>query len=41
MIGGGYSMVGSDSVGLSVLRGDFGGVSLLYSVGGLGLLVCG
>nr|YP_009446485.1 NADH dehydrogenase subunit 6 [Phrynosoma blainvillii]ATY40973.1 NADH dehydrogenase subunit 6 [Phrynosoma blainvillii] len=40
-VGGGYGMVGGDSVGLSVLRGDFGGVSLLYSVGAAGLLVCG
>nr|YP_009144604.1 NADH dehydrogenase subunit 6 [Uta stansburiana]AKJ76848.1 NADH dehydrogenase subunit 6 [Uta stansburiana] len=37
----GYGMVGEDAVGLSVLRDDFCGVSLLYSVGGGGLLVCG
>nr|YP_044750.1 NADH dehydrogenase subunit 6 [Sceloporus occidentalis]BAD24735.1 NADH dehydrogenase subunit 6 [Sceloporus occidentalis] len=36
-----YGMVGVDAVGLSVLRGDFCGVSLLYSIGGGGLLVCG
>nr|AKJ76926.1 NADH dehydrogenase subunit 6 [Urosaurus ornatus] len=37
----GYGMVGEDAVGLSVLRGDFCGVSLLYAVGGGGLLICG
>nr|QCT81664.1 NADH dehydrogenase subunit 6 [Urosaurus nigricaudus] len=37
----GYGMIGEDAVGLSVLRGDFCGVSLLYSVGGGGLLICG
>nr|AKJ76903.1 NADH dehydrogenase subunit 6 [Phrynosoma sherbrookei] len=41
MAGDGYGMVGGDSIEMSVLRGDFGGISLLYSVGGLGLLVCG
>nr|DAC76984.1 TPA_asm: NADH dehydrogenase subunit 6 [Sceloporus woodi] len=36
-----YGVVSEDAVGLSVLRGDFCGVSLLYSVGGAGLLICG
>nr|BAH70432.1 NADH dehydrogenase subunit 6 [Plica plica] len=33
--------IGEDSHGLSSLRVDFSGVSLLYSVGGGGLLICG
>lgn len=37
----GYGLGGVDAVGVSVSRGDFGGVSLLYSAGGGGLLVCG
>lgn len=37
----GFGIIGNDAVGVSVLRGDFCGVSLLYSTGGAGLLVCG
>nr|YP_009701314.1 NADH dehydrogenase subunit 6 [Iguana delicatissima]QEQ55602.1 NADH dehydrogenase subunit 6 [Iguana delicatissima] len=37
----GCGLGGVDAVGVSVLRSDFSGVSLLYSVGGAGLLVCG
>nr|YP_002970830.1 NADH dehydrogenase subunit 6 [Oplurus grandidieri]BAH70380.1 NADH dehydrogenase subunit 6 [Oplurus grandidieri] len=37
----GYGMIGLDYAGLFVLRGDFSGVSLLYSIGGAGLLICG
>nr|YP_002970926.1 NADH dehydrogenase subunit 6 [Leiocephalus personatus]BAH70445.1 NADH dehydrogenase subunit 6 [Leiocephalus personatus] len=36
-----WGMVGMDSAGYSVVRGDFSGVALLYSLGGWGLLVCG
>nr|YP_010234500.1 NADH dehydrogenase subunit 6 [Algyroides nigropunctatus]QTA72679.1 NADH dehydrogenase subunit 6 [Algyroides nigropunctatus] len=32
---------GSDSQGLSVVRVDLSGVSLLYNLGGSGLLICG
>nr|YP_009170391.1 NADH dehydrogenase subunit 6 [Conolophus subcristatus]ALE29389.1 NADH dehydrogenase subunit 6 [Conolophus subcristatus] len=37
----GYGLGGVDASGVSVLRSDFDGVSLLYSVGGWGLLICG
>nr|WCF77135.1 NADH dehydrogenase subunit 6 [Iguana iguana iguana] len=37
----GYGLGGVDAVGVSVSRSDFGGVSLLYSVGGGVLLICG
>nr|YP_009170404.1 NADH dehydrogenase subunit 6 [Amblyrhynchus cristatus]ALE29402.1 NADH dehydrogenase subunit 6 [Amblyrhynchus cristatus] len=37
----GYGLGGVDAVGVFVSRSDFDGVSLLYSVGGWGLLVCG
>nr|YP_010157250.1 NADH dehydrogenase subunit 6 [Liolaemus millcayac]QRG01385.1 NADH dehydrogenase subunit 6 [Liolaemus millcayac] len=36
-----YGVVGDNCFGLSVVRGDLIGVSLLYSFGGWGLLVCG
>nr|YP_010157237.1 NADH dehydrogenase subunit 6 [Liolaemus darwinii]YP_010157263.1 NADH dehydrogenase subunit 6 [Liolaemus parthenos]QRG01372.1 NADH dehydrogenase subunit 6 [Liolaemus darwinii]QRG01398.1 NADH dehydrogenase subunit 6 [Liolaemus parthenos] len=36
-----YGVIGDNYVGLSVVRGDLVGVSLLYSFGGGGLLVCG
>nr|YP_009139079.1 NADH dehydrogenase subunit 6 [Cyclura pinguis]CRH04132.1 NADH dehydrogenase subunit 6 [Cyclura pinguis] len=36
-----YGLGGVDATGVSVLRSDLGGVSLLYSVGGGGLLICG
>nr|YP_009563814.1 NADH dehydrogenase subunit 6 [Isopachys gyldenstolpei]QAX27907.1 NADH dehydrogenase subunit 6 [Isopachys gyldenstolpei] len=40
-IGGGVGVGGVDSSGLGLIRGDFSGVSLLYSVGGVCLLLSG
>nr|AIS35791.1 NADH dehydrogenase subunit 6 [Plestiodon elegans] len=40
-VGEGVGVVGVDSVGLWTVRADFSGVSLLYSWGGLCLLVSG
>nr|YP_009681382.1 NADH dehydrogenase subunit 6 [Anolis punctatus]QDH07724.1 NADH dehydrogenase subunit 6 [Anolis punctatus] len=45
-VGGGslfsvYGMGGGEAMGLFVVREDFGGVSLMYGVGGFGLLLCG
>nr|AMR36353.1 NADH dehydrogenase subunit 6 [Eremias arguta] len=37
----GLGMSGADSFGLSIIRVDLGGVSLLYHLGGGGLLICG
>nr|YP_010234422.1 NADH dehydrogenase subunit 6 [Mesalina olivieri]QTA72575.1 NADH dehydrogenase subunit 6 [Mesalina olivieri] len=37
----GIGIDGADSCGLSVVRADLGGVSLLYHLGGGGLLICG
>nr|YP_002970886.1 NADH dehydrogenase subunit 6 [Gambelia wislizenii]BAH70406.1 NADH dehydrogenase subunit 6 [Gambelia wislizenii] len=39
--GGGFGLSGENFSGVFVLRSDFVGVSLLYSVGGWGLLICG
>nr|YP_010507368.1 NADH dehydrogenase subunit 6 [Takydromus sylvaticus]AFP97627.1 NADH dehydrogenase subunit 6 [Takydromus sylvaticus]UXG18847.1 NADH dehydrogenase subunit 6 [Takydromus sylvaticus] len=36
-----FGIVGADSCGLSVVRLDLSGVSLLYHLGGWGLLICG
>nr|YP_009730962.1 NADH dehydrogenase subunit 6 [Darevskia saxicola]YP_009910947.1 NADH dehydrogenase subunit 6 [Darevskia brauneri]QBA55859.1 NADH dehydrogenase subunit 6 [Darevskia saxicola]QDP70176.1 NADH dehydrogenase subunit 6 [Darevskia brauneri] len=36
-----FGVNGVDSQGLSVVRVDLSGVSLLYSMGGWGLLICG
>lgn len=37
----GLGVNGVDSQGLSVVRVDLSGVSLLYCLGGWGLLICG
>nr|YP_002427688.1 NADH dehydrogenase subunit 6 [Eremias brenchleyi]ABO64383.1 NADH dehydrogenase subunit 6 [Eremias brenchleyi] len=37
----GLGMSGVDSFGLSIIRMDLSGVSLLYHLGGVGLLICG
>nr|AJA37968.1 NADH dehydrogenase subunit 6 [Eremias velox] len=39
--GSGLGVSGADSCGLSIIRMDLGGVSLLYHLGGGGLLICG
>nr|YP_009910921.1 NADH dehydrogenase subunit 6 [Darevskia daghestanica]QDP70150.1 NADH dehydrogenase subunit 6 [Darevskia daghestanica] len=36
-----FGINGADSEGLSVIRVDLSGVSLLYNMGGWGLLICG
>ncbi|ACD81894.2 NADH dehydrogenase subunit 6 (mitochondrion) [Anolis carolinensis] len=36
-----FGVIGSEASGFNVVRGDFEGVSLLYGLGGAGLVICG